>query len=97
MNEPQVKVTLRQGFAATNWVAERGDEIDVSLADARRMVARGLAGPPSRKEDREAYDKAMRMSPREEEEARRVHDEAVVGEYLRIRLGLAAPTTAQRR
>jgi hypothetical protein len=98
MAEQTVKVKLRQGFSAPNWGAERGDEIEVALADARRMVTRGLAGRPEKEEaDKLAFDKAMKMTPAEQQEARTVDHESEVGEHLRIRLGLAASTTKNRR
>jgi hypothetical protein len=92
-----VRVKVRQGFAAPTWSSERGDEIDVPLADARRMVTRGLAGPPSEKEHRDAYEKAMRMSDAESESARQVEHESEIGEHLLVRLGLQTPDGKHRR
>jgi hypothetical protein len=38
-----VQVRARASFASPGWSCERGDIIEVPLADAFRMIARGLA------------------------------------------------------
>src|SRR5262245_20130631 len=43
VEQATVRVKLTASFAGPGWSADRGDEIEVPLADARRMVARGLA------------------------------------------------------
>jgi hypothetical protein len=89
-----IRVKLRQGFAGTGWSSERGDEIEVPLADARRMVTRGLAERPEKGDDgsKQAFDRAMKMNATELAEARRVDHKSRVSDHLAIRLGLRKQT-----
>ena len=92
MSDTTVRVKMRTGLSGSGWSCERGDEIDVSLPDARRLVARGLAGRPEKDEpDKHAYDKAMKMTNEERAEARAVEHNTPISEALRIALGLPAP------
>jgi hypothetical protein len=82
-----VRVKTRAGFAAPTWSCERGDEIEVPLADARRMVCRGLA--------ESSDERVKKMSREEREEAERNEHASKLTEVLRTRLGLQeieAPT-----
>jgi hypothetical protein len=67
VEQATVRVKLTASFAGPGWSADRGDEIEVPLADARRMVARGLARAVDENDRR-----FRKMTPAELEEARRM-------------------------
>src|SRR5262249_54419481 len=86
-----VRVTLRASFAAPGWHGERGDEVEVPAADARRMCARGLAAPVNPEEPT-----IKRMTAQEREQLRDSDHHEKVSEVLATRLGLQ-PTVPNRR
>jgi hypothetical protein len=87
LEQPTVRVKTRWGFAAPTWSCERGDEIEVPVADARRMIARGAAA---------AVDENDPRLKGLTEEDRKVEHTTVVHETVRVRLGLEAPAPIKR-
>jgi hypothetical protein len=67
-----VKVKAMCSFASPGWSCEKGETVDVSLADARRMISRGLA--------QELKEFPLPKPTREEAEAARVVEVATINE-----------------
>jgi hypothetical protein len=65
-----VKVKAMCSFASPGWSCEKGETVEVPLADARRMISRGLA--------QELKDSPLPKPTREEAEAARVVEVATV-------------------
>jgi hypothetical protein len=65
-----VKVKTMCSFASPGWSCEKGETIEVPLADARRMISRGLA--------QELKEHPLPKPTREEAEAARVVEVATV-------------------
>jgi hypothetical protein len=81
---------LNTTFAAPGRVGEKGDEVDIDVASARRMVARGLASRPQLADDaaKRAFDQATKMTPEERGELVAGNVTSDPGEAARRRMGI---------